>query len=193
MGKFGEKFTESIKWLDKIANPVKATTKWGLEKVTGFKSLEEAVKTGKNLVGEAKFLGKGIKFLGKVGTIATFAGLGISGISSGVDEYRKTGNVGKAVGKGALSAVSSVGPLEGATLGAAVGSVIPVFGTTGGAVAGALAGGLIQGIKAWKPHFFDDPVKGAKEMMNDIGKGIKGAANAVSNAIGGVGKALGFG
>ena len=195
MGKFGEKFTESIKWLDKIANPVKATTKWGLEKVTGFKSLEEAVKTGKNLVGEAKFLGKGIKFLGKVGTVATVAGLGISGISSGVDEYRKTGNVGKAVGKGALSAVSSVGPLEGATIGAAVASVIPlpVASQVVGAGVGFAIGLGIQGIKAWKPRFFDDPVKGTKDMVSDIGKGIKGAANEISHTLGGVGKALGFG
>ncbi|EHJ52440.1 T7SS effector LXG polymorphic toxin [Streptococcus macacae] len=193
MGKFGEKFSKGFKYLEKAASPVKSAAKWGLEKVTGFKSLEEAVKTGKNFVGEAKFLGKGIKFLGKVGTVATVAELGISGVSSGVDEYRKTGNVGKAVGKGALSAVSSVGPLEGATLGAAVGSAVPIFGTTAGAVVGAGIGVGIQVIKMIEPKFFDDPVKGTKNIIGKVGKGIKGAANAVSNAIGGVGKALGFG
>lgn len=181
-----EGLSKAHKGLDFLASPVKEGTKWGLEKVSGFKSLEKAVQTGKNFVGDAKFLGKGIKFLGKVGTVATFAELGFEGIAGGVEEYSKSKDIGKAVGKGALSAVSSVGPLEGATIGAAVGGVP-------GAVIGASAGIIIQGIKAWKPNFFDDPVKGTKEMVKDVGNGIKGAADAVSNAIGGVGKALGFG
>lgn len=181
-----EGLSKAHKGLDFLASPVKEGTKWGLEKVSGFKSLEKAVQTGKNFVGDAKFLGKGIKFLGKVGTVATFAELGFEGISGGIEEYSKSKDIGKAVGKGALSAVSSVGPLEGATIGAAVGGVP-------GAVIGASAGIIIQGIKAWKPNFFDDPVKGTKEMVKDVGNGIKGAADAVSNAIGGVGKALGFG
>ncbi|NLQ79273.1 hypothetical protein D3841_10425 [Streptococcus mutans] len=186
MGKFGENISKGFKWLEKAANPLKSATKWGLEKVSGFKTLEEAVKTGKNFVGEAKFLGKGIKFLGKVGTVATVAQLGFEGLSGGINEFSKSKNIGKAVGKGALSAVSSVGPLEGATIGAAVGGVP-------GAFIGVGAGLIIQGIKAWKPKFFDDPIKGTQEMVSDVGNGIKGAVNAVSNAIGGVGKALGFG
>ncbi|EMB99677.1 hypothetical protein SMU68_09806, partial [Streptococcus mutans NFSM1] len=119
MGKFGENISKGFKWLEKAANPLKSATKWGLEKVSGFKTLEEAVKTGKNFVGEAKFLGKGIKFLGKVGTVATVAQLGFEGLSGGINEFSKSKNIGKAVGKGALSTVSSVGPLEGATIGAA--------------------------------------------------------------------------
>lgn len=128
-----EGLSKAHKGLDFLASPVKEGTKWGLEKVSGFKSLEKAVQTGKNLVGDAKFLGKGIKFLGKVGTVATFAELGFEGIAGGVEEYSKSKDIGKAVGKGALSAVSSVGPLEGATIGAAVGGVP-------GAVIGASAG-----------------------------------------------------
>lgn len=58
-------------------------------------------------------------------------------------------------GKGALSAIASVGPLEGATIGGAIGGVP-------GAFIGAGVGAVIQGIKAWKPKFFDDPVKGTK-------------------------------
>nr|WP_238788632.1 hypothetical protein [Streptococcus mutans] len=193
MGKFGEKVSKDFKWLEKAANPLKSTTKWGLEKVTGFKTLEEAVKTGKNFVGEAKFLGKGIKFLGKVGTVATVAQLGFEGLSSGISEFSKSKNIGKAVGKGALSTVSSVGPLEGATIGAAVGSTVPIIGTTAGAVIGGFAGGVIQVTKWIEPDFFDDPVKGTKNIIGKVGKGMSRAANAVSHAFGGVGKALGFG
>lgn len=115
-----------------------------------------------------------------------FADLGITAISSGVDEYSKTKDIGKAAGKGALSAIASIGPLEGATIGAAIGG-IP------GAAVGVFVGGVIQGIKAWKPKFFDDPVKGTKEMIDDIGNGIKGTVKNISNGIGGIGKALGFG
>ena len=153
MGKFGENISKGFKWLEKAANPLKSATKWGLEKVSGFKTLEEAVKTGKNFVGEAKFLGKGIKFLGKVGTVATVAQLGFEGLSGGINEFSKSKNIGKAVGKGALSTVSSVGPLEGATIGATIGSVIPGFGTTAGAGLGFVVGSGIQVIKAFDSDF----------------------------------------
>ncbi|MBZ2138361.1 hypothetical protein K1I77_08480 [Streptococcus gordonii] len=74
-------------------------------------------------------------------------------------------------------------------------SVIPVLGASQivGAGIGALVGLRIQGIKAWKPKFFDDPVKGTKEMIDDVGKGIKGTVKNISNVIGGIGKAFGFG
>ena len=186
MGKFGENISKGFKWLEKAANPLKSATKWGLEKVSGFKTLEEAVKTGKNFVGEAKFLGKGIKFLGKVGTVATVAQLGFEGLSGGINEFSKSKNIGKAVGKGALSTVSSVGPLEGATIGAAVGGPV-------GAGVGFVAGSFIQGVKLMEPKFFDDPVKGTKNIAHKAGNAISGAANAVSKGIGGIGKALGFG
>ena len=192
-GKLGKALGKGFDWLQKAASPLKSFAKWGLQKVSGFKSLEEAIKTGKNLVGDAKFLGKGIKFLGKLGTVATFAELGITGISSGINEYSKSGDWGKAAGRGALDAVASVGPLEGATIGGAIGSAVPIFGTTAGAVIGGVVGAAIQGIKWLEPKFFDDPVKGTKNIVNKVGNGIKGVADAVSNGIGGIGKALGFG
>lgn len=121
--------------------------------------------------------------------LMTFADLGITAISSGTEEYRKTGDLGKAAGKGALSAVASVGPLEGATIGATIGSVIPGVGTTAGAVAGGVIGGAIQGFKWIEPKFFDDPVQGTKNIAKKVGNGIK----AFSKGLGGIGKALGFG
>ncbi|WP_050483017.1 glycine zipper family protein [Streptococcus equinus] len=69
--------------------------------------------------------------------------------------------VGKAVKHGALDAVSSIGPLEGATLGAAVGGVP-------GAVIGAGVGAAIQGVKWIEPNFFDDPVKGTKDIVKKL-------------------------
>ncbi|MGT2883740.1 hypothetical protein ACVRZS_02125 [Streptococcus ferus] len=122
MGKFGEKFSKGFKWLEKAANPLKSATKWGLEKVTNIKTLEtfvtKGLSKGEKLTG---FLGKAVKLGAKAGTVLIVAELGIAGISSGITEYQKTGDVGKAVGKGALSAVASVGPLEGATLGLQLG------------------------------------------------------------------------
>ena len=116
-----------------------------------------------------------------------FADLGITAISSGVDEYSKTKDIGKAAGKGVLSAIASVGPLEGATIGGAIGG-----GPVGMAV-GFFVGAAIQGIKLLEPKFFDDPVQGTKNIINNVGKGIEGFANEVSKGIGGIGKALGFG
>ncbi|MGT2930051.1 hypothetical protein ACVR1G_07470 [Streptococcus dentasini] len=187
MGKFGEKISNGFNYLEKAASPLKSAAKWGLEKVTNIKTLENFVTKGLSK-GEklSGILGKAVKLGGKTGTVLTVAELGITGISSGIAEYQKTGDVGKAVGKGALSAVSSVGPLEGATLGAAVGGVP-------GAVIGAGIGAAIQGIKMIEPKFFDNPVKGTKDIANKAGKAISGAANAVSKGIGGIGKALGFG
>ena len=186
LGKVSGPLGKVFEWAQNAAKPIETVTKWGLQKVSGFKSLEEAIKTGKNFVGNAKFLGKGIKFLGKLGTVATFAELGFTAISSGINEYSKSGDLGKAAGRGALDAVASVGPLEGATIGGAIGGPV-------GAGVGFLAGAAIQGIKWFEPKFFDDPVKGTKNIVNKVGNGIKGVANAVSNGIGGIGKALGFG
>ena len=176
LGKRGKIVQTIFDTISDIANPVEAIVKKGLEGV------RDSGLLGKGL----KYFPKVAKFLGKAGTVMTFADLGITAISSGVDEFSKSKDLGKAAGKGALSAVSSVGPFEGATIGAA-------FGGVPGALLGAGAGFLIQGLKAWKPKFFDDPVKGTKEIINDVGKGIKGTVKNISNVIGGFGKALGFG
>ncbi|HEL9637571.1 TPA: hypothetical protein U0K45_000008 [Streptococcus suis] len=184
--KFSELIDEASSLVQNIASPVRAVATSTLEKLSGISSLEAAVTKGKNLVGNAKFLGKAVKVLGKVGTVMTFAQVGFEGISGGIEEYSESKDVGKAIGQGMLDAVASVGPLEGATIGAAIGGVP-------GAFIGASAGIIIQGIKAWKPDFFDNPGESFNEMVKDVGNGIKGVVDAVSNAIGGVGKVLGFG
>ena len=199
LGNKGGTLKKIFDGISDFANPVETIVKKGLEgaRDAGMAKLGKYIKGGEEATGllgkgikhfpkVAKALGKVAKFFGKVGTVMTFADLGITAISSGVDEFSKTRDVGKAVGKGALSAVSSVGPLEGATIGGAI------FGPAGAGV-GFFVGAAIQGIKAWKPKFFDDPVKGTKEMIDDVGKGIKGTVKNISNVIGGFGKALGFG
>ncbi|MBO4133922.1 hypothetical protein J5568_08875 [Streptococcus suis] len=184
--KFSELIDGASSLVQNIASPVRAVATSTLEKLSGISSLEAAVTKGKNLVGNAKFLGKAVKVLGKVGTVMTFAQVGFEGISGGIEEYTESKDVGKAIGQGMLDAVASVGPLEGATIGAA-------FGGPVGAGIGLFAGAVIQGIKFAEPKFFDDPVKGTKNIVNKAGEAIKGATNAVSDAIGGFGKALGFG
>ena len=192
LGNKGGTLKKIFDGISDIASPVETIVKTGLEgaRDAGMVKFGKYIKGGEEATG---LLGKGLKYfpkvakvMGKVGTVTTFADLGITAISSGVDEYSKTKDIGKAAGKAALSAIASVGPLEGATIGAAIGG-IP------GAAVGVFVGGVIQGIKAWKPQFFDDPVKGTKEMIDDIGNGIKGTVKNISNGIGGIGTALGFG
>lgn len=65
------------------------------------------IKVGEEATG---LLGKGLKYfpkaaklLGKVGIVTTFADFEITAISSVVDEYSKTKDIGKTTGKGAVS------------------------------------------------------------------------------------------
>ncbi|RSI83104.1 Ribonuclease [Streptococcus mitis] len=192
LGNKGGTLKKIFDGISDIASPVETIVKKGLEgaRDAGMAKFGKYIKGGEEVTG---LLGKGLKYfpkvakvLGKVGTVMTFADLGITAISSGVDEYSKTKDIGRAAGKGALSAIASVGPLEGATIGGAIGG-LP------GAAVGAVVGGVIQGIKAWKPKFFDDPVKGTKEIIDDVGNGIKGTVKNISNFMGGIGKALGVG
>ncbi|HEL2042724.1 TPA: hypothetical protein TY888_002130 [Streptococcus suis] len=194
-GKFSELIDEASSLVQNIASPVRAVATSTLGKLSGMSSLEAAVTKGKNLVGNAKFLGKAVKVLGKVGTVMTFAQIGFEGISGGIEEYTESKDVGKAIGQGMLDAVASVGPLEGATIGAAIASVVPIPGVSQAVGAGiGFAVGLgIQGIKMIEPKFFDDPVKGTKNIINKTGKAIKNAVDVVSDTLGGFGKVLGFG
>ena len=179
LGNKGGTLKKIFDGISDFANPVETIVKKGLEgaRDAGMAKFGKYIKGGEEATG---LLGKGLKYfpkvakvLGKVGTVMTFADLGITAISSGVDEFSKTRDVGKAVGKGALSAVSSVGPLEGATIGGAIAG-------PAGAGFGFLIGAGIQGIKLI-------------DIINKVGKGIEGFGGAVSKGIGGIGKALGFG
>ena len=48
LGKVSGPLGKVFEWAQNAAKPIETVTKWGLQKVSGFKSLEEAIKTGKN-------------------------------------------------------------------------------------------------------------------------------------------------
>ncbi|WP_268734160.1 hypothetical protein [Streptococcus gallolyticus] len=173
----------------KVADPIKSFVKEGLKSTKFYKAISETATAGGEVSGTLNFLGKGLKFAGKAATVVTFADVAISGVSGGVKEYAKTGDVGKGVIAGTFSAVKSVGPLEGATIGAAVGGGFP------GAVIGAGVGlgiyildktGVLDTAEDLTMKFYDK----SKEV---VGKAVKSVGEAISTTFGGIGKALGFG
>ncbi len=173
----------------KVADPIKSFVKEGLKSTKFYKAISETATAGGEVSGTLNFLGKGLKFAGKAATVVTFADVAISGVSGGVKEFAKTGDVGKGVIAGTFSAVKSVGPLEGATIGAAVGGGFP------GAVIGAGVGlgiyildktGVLDTAEDLTMKFYDK----SKEV---VGKAVKSVGEAISTTFGGIGKALGFG
>lgn len=122
-----------------------------------------------------KYLGeKGVgKFLGKVGSVVTYAKLGVTFVSSGIDEYNKTGDLGKAVIGGTIETVKSIGPLEGMTIGAGVGGPL-------GAVVGGGLGLVNVGVQFLFPDAYDTLKDGAYDLY-DKGKELIG--NAVSQSV----------
>ena len=154
------------------------------------------------------------KLLGKAGTYLTYADLAVTGVSSGVNEYGKTGSVGKAVIGGTIDAFASIGPLEGDTIGAsivgAIGTAIPVpiLGTISGAAAGAVVGVAVGGVISLAKWVNPDIASDAKEFaytvydnttekIKKVGKVVASSASetvkTVSNYISGIGKAIDFG
>ena len=192
LGNKGGTLKKIFDGISDIASPVETIVKTGLEgaRDAGMAKFGKYIKGGEEATG---LLGKGLKYfpkvakvMGKVGTVTTFADLGITAISSGVDEYSKTKDIGKAAGKAALSAIASVGPLEGATIGGAIAG-------PPGAIAGLLVGGGIQVIKAMNPKFFDNPLEETGKIIDGAGQALKNFGGTISQGIGGIGKALGFG
>lgn len=196
--KLGTSIAEASKVFDaakKVADPIKSFVKEGLKSTKFYKAVSETAAAGGAVSGTLNFLGKGLKFAGKAATVLTFADVAISGVSGGVKEFAKTGDVGKGVIAGTFSAVKSVGPLEGATIGATIGSAIPFVGTFAGAVGGALFGcgicyldkkGTLDAAEDLTKKFYDKSKK-------VVGKAVKSVGEAISTTFGGIGKALGFG
>lgn len=209
LGNKGKKLKTIFDGISDIAEPVETIVKKGLEKVKdiGLASYGKYIKNGEEATG---LLGKGLKYvsksgklIGKLGTIFTYADLGITVISSGANEYSKTKNIGKAAVGGTLDGIKSVGFFEGATIGGSIGGMIgtavpvPVLGTLSGATVGALAGAAVgltnQVVQLINPHLYDDVKDFVYKGMDTVGKGIKNISNTVSSTIGGIGKMLGFG
>ena len=207
LGNKGGALQKIFDGISDIASPVETIVKKGLEKVTGIESLGKYITEGGEVTGlfgkGIKYVAKGGKLFGKLGTVFTYADLGITAVSSGVNEFVETKNIGKAVVGGTLEGVKKVGVLEGATIGGSIGGAIgtaipvPVLGTLSGAAVGALAGAAIGGINQlaqfFNPHLYDDVKDFAYKGIDAVGKGIENISNTVSSTIGGIGKMIGFG
>lgn len=134
------------------------------------------------------------KGLGSAAQIATYAQLGVTFVSSGVNEYGKTGSIGKGVIGGAIDTVKSIGPLEGMTIGAQIGGVIgsaipiPLVGTVSGAVGGAIVGGVIGGsnklVQFFKPDLYGNIKDGAYKLYDETTETIGNISKKIGKAVG---------
>ena len=113
------------------------------------------------------------KGLGSAAQIATYAQLGVTFVSSGVNEYGKTGSIGKGVIGGAIDTVKSIGPLEGMTIGGAVAGPF-------GAIVGGTMGLINKGAQFLWPNMYDDIKDGAYKLYD---KSIK-VVDDVSKKVG---------
>ena len=207
LGKNSIILSKLVEYTENIATPVETLVRKGLEKVTGISSFGDYITKGSKVTGligkGMNHFSKGAKLFGKLGTVFTFADLGITAVSSGVNEFVETKNIGKAAVGGTIEAVKKVGFLEGATIGGSIGGAIgtaipvPVLGTLSGATVGALAGAAIGGANQlaqfFNPHLYDDVKDFAYKGIDAVGKGIENISNTVSSTIGGIGKMIGFG
>ncbi|WP_413536867.1 T7SS effector LXG polymorphic toxin [Carnobacterium divergens] len=118
------------------------------------------------------------KGLGKAATVATYAQLGVTFVSSGVDNYGKTGSIGKGAIGGAIDTLKSVGPLEGMTIGAAAGGPV-------GAVVGGVGGLINVGVQFIWPNAYDNLKDGAYKLYDKgveaVGKGVSQGVESVKN------------
>lgn len=181
---------------NKLTSPIKTVVSEGLKNSKVVKGLQN--------LGVAKGLGK-------VASVATYAQLGITFVSSGINEYGKTGSIGKGAIGGAIETVKGIGPLEGMTLGSTIGGMIgtaipvPILGTISGAVAGAVIGGIsglinvgvqlvwpdaYDNAKKWAYNKYDESVKAVKDIGKGIGQGVN-TVKHVFNDIGNTGKSIG--
>lgn len=189
------------KWLPKIDTLGKAYA--NLNKLTSpvRTFVGESLKNSRFIQGAKQWgVAKG---LGSVGQIATYAQLSITFASSGIDEYGKTGSIGKGVIGGAIETVKSIGPLEGMTLGATAASFIPIP-VVSTAVGAAVGGGLgllnvgvqfvwpnaYDNVKNWAYNKYDEGVKAVKDIGKGIGQGVD-TVKHVFNDIGNTGKSIG--
>ena len=160
---------------NKLTSPIKTVVSEGLKNSKFVKGLQN--------LGVAKKLGT-------VAGVATYAQLGITFVSSGIDEYGKTGSIGKGAIGGAIETVKSIGPLEGMTLLAPLGP--------GGIVLGAGIGTVNVIIQFWKPDVYDNLKDGAYKLYDKgkatIGKVVNQKIDTVKHVykdVQNVGKSLG--
>ena len=205
-----DKFLDAMIGLEKIGHTKAAEfLKVGIDKFGNVTSpvkylLKNKLGVGKVLENSKviSILGKGesiVKFVGKAGTVATFASLAVDGIAGGINDGIKQKSIGKGVIGGTINTVKSIGPLEGMAVGATVGAgsggvVIPGLGAVPGAVVGGvtgfIVGGVIWGIQMWKPNLISDIKKAAfkewdhiKKLGNSTVQGLKTVKDGANSFI----------
>ncbi|MBO0440295.1 T7SS effector LXG polymorphic toxin [Candidatus Enterococcus ikei] len=168
---------KAYEYFGKITNPIKT---WVGESLKNSQFVQGAKQWG---------VAKG---LGTAARVATYAQLGITFVSSGVDAYGKTGSIGKGVISGGIDTMKSIGPLEGMTLGATWGTAVPGVGNVVGAAVGGAVGLVNVGIQFFWPNAYDNLKDGAynlydkttgkvKDISNNIGKGVSQGVETVKN------------
>ncbi|EPI11689.1 hypothetical protein D358_00221 [Enterococcus faecalis RP2S-4] len=174
---------KGYEWFNKLTNPIKTYVSEGLKN-------SKFVQGAKNL-GVAKGIGT-------VAQVATYAQLGVTFVSSGVNEYGKTGSIGKGVIGGAIDTVKSVGPLEGITIGAAVAG--PPGAIVGGIVGGAnklaqfIWPNAYDNAKNWSYDAYDKASKVGKDVSKKVGKAVAQGVDTVKHVykdVQHVGKSIG--
>ncbi|GAB2023700.1 hypothetical protein RyT2_27780 [Pseudolactococcus yaeyamensis] len=184
---FGQAVSKG-RWLPKIDTLGKAYENFN-KFTSPFKTyVSEGLKNSKLVKGLQN--SGAAKGLGKVASVATYAQLGITFVSSGIDEYGKTGSIGKGIIGGGIETIKSIGPLEGMTLLAPLGPV--------GMGVGAFLGTANVVAQLINPNLYDDIKDGAYKLYDKgkeaIGKGVSQGIDTVKSAcknIQNVGKSIG--
>ncbi len=151
---------KGYQWFSKMTNPIKTY-------------VSESLKHSK-FIQRAKSWGVA-KGLGTAAQVATYVQLGVTFVSSTVNEYGKTGSIGKGVIGGAIDTVKSVGPLEGMTIGGAVAG-------PPGAILGGIVGGANKVAQFIWPNAYDDIKDGAYKLYDKSTKIINGVSKKVGKA-----------
>jgi gas vesicle protein len=161
--------------------------------------------------GAARLLGGAARFAGPVGAVLSGGIAAYDGITSGMADYKRTGNLGHAVGKGLWSAGNSLtfGLLEKAMpwkSAMGIGTGIQKFGGQVWGGASKLGGSALQGIKGlipkidWKKSLTGGlksaislvtaPLRAMTKIISGIWNLIKGKAlpawNSIKNGVGGI-------
>ena len=194
---FGQAIAQG-KWLPKMDTLGKAYESFGKFSSPVKTFVSESLKNAKWLKGAKEF---GVtKGLGSIAKVATYAQLGITFVSSGIDEYGKTGSIGKGIIGGGIETLKSIGPLEGMTIGAAIGTAIPIpmVSTAVGAGIGGLIGLVNVGRQFANPYLYDDIKDGGYKLYDKgkvfIGKAISQRVDTVKHVykdVQNVGKSIG--
>ena len=117
-----------------------------------------------------------------------------------MDEYGKTGSIGKGIIGGGIETLKSIGPLEGMTIGAAIGTAVPIpmVSTAVGAGIGGLIGLVNVGRQFANPYLYDDIKDGGYKLYDKgkvfIGKAISQRVDTVKHVykdVQNVGKSIG--